>query len=72
MDLTTLLQELDRRREWYRIERHRVAIMVVVHPPGEYWEIEFMDEGGIEIERFRSNGVIGDERLLDDLWPLTE
>jgi hypothetical protein len=35
---------------------------------GERWEIEFMEHGGIEIERFTSSGDIADETELDVLF----
>ena len=33
------------------------ALMVTVAVPGERWEVEFMDDGTIELERFDSLGV---------------
>lgn len=41
--------------------------MVIVATPGSRWEVEFMDEGTVEVERFRSDGTIWDERVLDEL-----
>jgi hypothetical protein len=46
--------------------------MVVVAVPGERWEVEFFPDGSIETERYRSDGQIGTEQSLKDLWPLTE
>ena len=46
------------------------AIMVTAIAPGEYWEIEFLEDGEIEIERFRSNGHLDDEAALDELFAL--
>jgi hypothetical protein len=44
------------------------AVMVSVRVPGEYWEIEFHEDGDVGVEVFRSvNGVEGKERL-DDLF----
>lgn len=37
--------------------------MVMVATPGVRWEIEFMDDGSVEVERFRSTGKI--ERVED-------
>jgi hypothetical protein len=39
--------------------------MITVAVPGERWEIEFLDDGSIEIERFISNGKIFGERALN-------
>jgi hypothetical protein len=53
----------------YRLNSfRRDAIAVEVAVPGERWEIEFMDDGSIEIERFVSDGTIHDESALDELF----
>ena len=36
--------------------------------PGEYWEIEFLEDGEVDVERFRSNGHIDDESALEELF----
>jgi hypothetical protein len=41
--------------------------MVTVNVPGERWEVEFMDEGTVEIERF-SEGVLHGEELIAELF----
>lgn len=42
------------------------AVMVSVWVPGEYWEVEFHEDGDVGVEVFRSvNGVEGKERLED-------
>ncbi len=33
------------------------AVMVTVAVPGERWEIEFINDGTVEVERFESAGV---------------
>ena len=48
----------------------RESIMVEVYAPGEHWEIEFMADGSLEIERFTSTGDIYDANALKDLWTL--
>ncbi len=50
-----------------RNSRHD-AIMVQINVPGERWEVEFLQEGSMEVERFRSDGEIGDETLLNELF----
>jgi hypothetical protein len=72
MELRQFLSQLDAKRISYRLDRVRDATMVMVFVPGEHWEVEFMDEGGIEIERFRSDGVIGGEDWLGELFRLGE
>jgi hypothetical protein len=41
--------------------------MVIADVPGHRWEIEFMRDGSIEVERFTSSGEIGGEELLPEL-----
>ena len=50
------LDRLDDARIWYRLEHVRDALMVVTAVPGERWEIEFFDDGHVEVERFVSTG----------------
>jgi len=47
------------------VRAETIAVEVVV--PGERWEVEFMEHGGVEVERFTSDGTILDERALDQL-----
>ena len=63
--LTTLLNDLEREGIAYTLAHNRdEAIMVSVAVPGERWEIEFLDDGTVEIERFVSTGQIGGEERL--------
>ncbi len=45
--------------------------MVILAVPGERWEVEFFQDGTVEIERFVSTGVKADqaevERILKKL-----
>ncbi len=61
------LAMLDERRVAYRLDRVRDSIMVAVATPGSRWEVEFMDGGTVEVERFRSDGTIGDERAIEKM-----
>jgi hypothetical protein len=45
--------------EGYRLD----AISIVARVPGEYWEIDFLDDGSIDFEVFQSQGV----KTSDDL-----
>jgi len=54
-----LCRELRRRHIAYELLIARDdALMVSVATPGEQWEIEFFDDGAIELERFVSQGVV--------------
>jgi len=70
MDLVQFLGVLDEHRTSYRLDRVRDAVMVVVATPGRRWEVEFMDDGTVEVERFQSDGTVAGDRLLSEL--LTE
>jgi len=71
--LNDFLNRLDALKVRYAVSKIRaVAILVEVFAPGEHWEIEFMDDGQMEIERYRSSGDIGDESELAELWALLD
>ena len=64
MKLADFLQLLDDRKIPYRLDRARDSVMIHVATPGSRWEVEFMDSGSVEIERFDSDGSIYDETSL--------
>jgi hypothetical protein len=66
--LLTFLNQLRRGRIQYRLDQHRDdAITVEIAVPGERWEVEFLDDGSVEAEVFRSDGTIHDSSALDEL-----
>jgi hypothetical protein len=65
--LLGFLDQLELAKIAYRLERVRDSIMVVVAVPGERWEVEFSDDGQVEVERFCSTGLIEGEDILDSL-----
>ena len=52
----------------YSLRSFRDSVCVAIVVPGERWEVEFMAEGGVEVERFVSSGDIGDESELEVLF----
>jgi hypothetical protein len=67
--LTTFLDELEQKDISYHLAHHRdEALMVLVAVPGERWEIEFLADGSVEIEKFVSSGEIYGESLLSELF----
>ena len=44
------------------------ALMVNIAVPGERWEVGFLCDGEVEIERFRSSGAIEDETSFGELF----
>ena len=69
--LLAFLERLDEADIFYTMEHSRDnAVRVTTFAPGEYWEIDVIENEGIEIERFRSNGEIHDESVLEELFAL--
>jgi hypothetical protein len=67
--LLDFVRRLDEAHFWYRLTSIRAeAVCVEIAVPGERWEVEFMEDGEIEIERFRSNGEIANEQSLEVLF----
>ena len=42
--------------------------MVTVNVPGEIWEVEFLDDESVEVERFLSTGNIVDASAFADVF----
>jgi len=60
---------LDQAKIHYNLARARdETVMVEVHVPGERWEIEFFADGDVEVEIFRSDGVIHRADAIDVLF----
>jgi hypothetical protein len=67
--ILTLLGKLEQSGIHYTLAHTREeALMVSVAVPGERWEIEFLNDGAVEVERFISNGVIDNEDRLGELF----
>jgi hypothetical protein len=67
--LTAFLQSLERGKIHYILQSCRdEAIMVLVTVPGERWEVEFLADGSVEVERFISDGEIYGEDILGELF----
>lgn len=66
--LIDFLNELEARKIYYKLNKVRdEAIMVEVAVPGQRWEIEFMDDGTVEIEKFIRDGDYYDGTELEVL-----
>jgi hypothetical protein len=67
--LLAFLQRLDKAKISYRLQNNREgALSVLAFAPGEYWEIDFLEDGTVDVERFRSDGRIHDETMLEELF----
>ena len=61
-------RELNQRHISYELLMAREeALMVSLALPGERWEVEFFDDGRVEVERFVSQGVVDAPHVLTDL-----
>lgn len=68
-DINSFLNELEERKIFYRVSKTRPeSIMVEVVVPGQRWEIEFMENGEIEIEKFICDGSYYDVTELKALF----
>lgn len=53
---------------WHEIKGfRRDGVTVICHVPGEYWEIDFLEDGRIDVEVFRSVGDLREEDAIDEL-----
>ena len=51
--LLKFLNMLEEKKIYYRLNKVREeAVMVEIAVPGERWEVEFMENGSIELEKF--------------------
>ena len=63
------LNQLEEQQISYRLEHNRAeTVMVLIAVPGQRWEVEFFEDGQIEIERFTSSGEIQGEEILEELF----
>ncbi|MBE7064255.1 MAG: hypothetical protein E7384_00350 [Ruminococcaceae bacterium] len=65
--LIEFLNELEKRKIYYRINKVRDSIMVEVAVPGQRWEVEFFDDSHVEIEKFISFGEMYGEAEIQNL-----
>src|SRR4051812_3560637 len=68
--LLAFLRQLEAARIAYQLRHSRdEAVMVEIAVPGERWEVDFLEDGDIEVERFRSHGKIETtEAVLQELF----
>ncbi|MHC5615486.1 MAG: hypothetical protein ACYTXA_32090 [Nostoc sp.] len=69
--LVTFLNQLEQERISYTLSHHRdQTIMVNVAVAGEQWEVEFFEDGSVEVERFVSNAKINGEEVFSELFAM--
>lgn len=53
------LNRLEEEKIYYRLNKVREeAVMAEIAVPGERWEVEFMEDGSVQVERFVSEGGV--------------
>ena len=67
-NLILFLERLDESKIYYRLNKIRDSILVEIAVPGQRWEVEFMFDGSVVVEKFISNGDIGDEKEIETLF----
>ncbi len=67
--LLVFLNKLEKNKIFFNLTKIRDgSLLVEVTVPGQKWEIEFMEDGEIEIEKFLSDGRIFDKSELEVLF----
>lgn len=67
--LTSFLERLKDANIRYRLSDVRAGtVMVGIAVPGERWEVEFFDDGHTEVEVFKVDGYMRDERAIEELF----
>jgi hypothetical protein len=62
------LDALEERQIYYTLTKVNENIMVEIAVPGQRWEVEFLRDGGIQVEKFISEGYLHDESALQELF----
>lgn len=68
-DLTELLDRLDAAEIPYTLSSvTEGSILVGIDAGDEHWEVEFMGDGDIDVEIYKSDGQIFDYSIIEDLF----
>lgn len=67
-NLLAFLEKLENNDIYYRLNKIRDSIMVEIVVPGQRWEVEFMRDGEVQVEKFLTDGKIRDESALEELF----
>ncbi|MFJ7973749.1 hypothetical protein [Psychrobacillus sp. NPDC096389] len=68
-EFIAFLNKLDDNNIFYKLNKVRTeAIMVDVAVPGQRWEIEFLEDGTVDIEKFISDKDMYDVSELETLF----
>ena len=65
--LFEIIEQLEAAKISYTVSKYRHdAVSILAHLPGERWEIDVMEDGEVDFERFVSNGEILERTVLDE------
>jgi hypothetical protein len=67
-ELFDFLDQLESRKIYFTLSRIRDSVLVEVSVPGERWEVEFFADGSVQVEKFKSEGIIYDGSELNVLF----
>ena len=65
--LLKFLAFLEDKEIYYRLNKVSENLMVEIAVPGQRWEVEFLPNGEVQVEKFISQGQILDEDALAEL-----
>jgi len=65
VELIEFLRKLEERKIHFRLDKIRDSVLVEIAVPGQHWEVEFMADGSVEIEKYISTGCIHDRSELE-------
>jgi hypothetical protein len=64
-DVTTRLSSAE---IWHEVRFFREdGVSILAHVPGEYWEIDVLIDGSVDVEVFRTTGELEGEAAIDRL-----
>ena len=67
-ELFDFLDLLESMKIYFTLSRIRDSVLVEVSVPGERWEVEFFADGSVQVEKFKSEGIIYDGSELNVLF----
>ncbi len=62
--LIAFLDLLEEKKIYYRLNKIRDSLMIEIAVPGQRWEVEFMVDGSVVVEKFLSSGQMFNEDEL--------
>lgn len=66
--LIDFLEKLEELKIYYKLNKIRDSILVEIAIPGERWEVEFMCDGSVVVEKFKSDLELYDESEFENLF----